>query len=671
MAVTIGELLVNLRASTAAFAKDLDKAQQLSLDSAKEIERSFTRVSGVIVTELGAAATAITAAVAGAIENADKMGILAHQAGLTADQFTALAYAANLSDVSAETLNSALVNLSKNLEKSNQETQEGAAAHTALATLYSGSIPTFKNTNDAFLDIVQRLHDLGPGYQQTALASQIFGRQLGAQLVPMLDSKKGMAELAEEAKSLGVVISDDLANKANQLDDTVLKIEDGLKGLALRVAVDLLPYLQKLADQFLDSEKNAQKFDDRVQSLAAGVKILATGAVAIYGALRFIADGAAEAYVAITLLGQALVNPQTDWKSGIEQLKALDKQWEDDTRSTISTIRGLWTDLGKTVASSGSAGGGGGGLAGGLSKSQKDLQSAIDATVASLSHEINELTLGANATQLYELQVKGANDAILNYVQTLQTYVERLKDGRDVLTGLPPLVQSTADVSGELDTTWQDLYEQGVRLWYDTRTNIEKYALAQNELNAVVAAFPEFADAAKQKLQELAQQLGLVAQPEQKLHLDFRAFARDMVDGFAQAIVGARSFGDVLRRLVVDLEEAILKTLVFQQISSALSGKTGILGFIGSIFGGFRASGGPVSAGTSYVVGEKGPEIFTPSTSGMIVPNGGAGVQVVYNIDARGSSITEQQFRRSLKDSEDRAVARALVTQRELSLRTA
>lgn len=39
-------------------------------------------------------------------------------------------------------------------------------------------------------------------------------------------------------------------------------------------------------------------------------------------------------------------------------------------------------------------------------------------------------------------------------------------------------------------------------------------------------------------------------------------------------------------------------------------------------FGGFRALGGPVTGGTSYVVGERGPEIFTPREAGTIMPNG-------------------------------------------------
>ena len=48
----------------------------------------------------------------------------------------------------------------------------------------------------------------------------------------------------------------------------------------------------------------------------------------------------------------------------------------------------------------------------------------------------------------------------------------------------------------------------------------------------------------------------------------------------------------------------------------------------------FRAAGGPVMAGGSYIVGERGPELFTPGTSGSITPNnamGGANITVNVN----------------------------------------
>ena len=53
-----------------------------------------------------------------------------------------------------------------------------------------------------------------------------------------------------------------------------------------------------------------------------------------------------------------------------------------------------------------------------------------------------------------------------------------------------------------------------------------------------------------------------------------------------------------------------------------------------------RADGGPVSQGSSYVVGERGPEMFVPNQSGTIVPNGGGGQ--TFNFDFSGASITNE-----------------------------
>jgi hypothetical protein len=52
-----------------------------------------------------------------------------------------------------------------------------------------------------------------------------------------------------------------------------------------------------------------------------------------------------------------------------------------------------------------------------------------------------------------------------------------------------------------------------------------------------------------------------------------------------------------------------------------------------------REFGGPVTGGSSYIVGERGPEVFTPSGSGMITPNnaltGKSGqTAITFNINA-------------------------------------
>ncbi len=107
-----------------------------------------------------------------------------------------------------------------------------------------------------------------------------------------------------------------------------------------------------------------------------------------------------------------------------------------------------------------------------------------------------------------------------------------------------------------------------------------------------------------------------------------------LVDAIEGAINGTKTLGEVA-------------TAVFRQIQRSLI-QYGVSTFLANMPGGIgsffskRADGGPVSKGGSYIVGERGPELFTPSTSGMITPNealGGSTTSVVVNVDASGTSV--------------------------------
>lgn len=67
-------------------------------------------------------------------------------------------------------------------------------------------------------------------------------------------------------------------------------------------------------------------------------------------------------------------------------------------------------------------------------------------------------------------------------------------------------------------------------------------------------------------------------------------------------------------------------------------------------FGGMKAEGGPVSSGQSYIVGERGPEMFMPSTSGTIIPNNrlgmGGGAAVVVNLSGNFYGTDESASRK-------------------------
>ncbi|HRP26499.1 hypothetical protein, partial [Thauera sp.] len=123
-----------------------------------------------------------------------------------------------------------------------------------------------------------------------------------------------------------------------------------------------------------------------------------------------------------------------------------------------------------------------------------------------------------------------------------------------------------------------------------------------------------------------------VAQAQRELQRENEKTAETFADIFVSAIDGSRSLEDSLRSLA----SQIAKTFIQSGIEGLLNSGGG--GIFGAIFGGGRASGGPVRAGTSYLVGERGPEIFTPRASGTITPNGAGGaVDVRVYVDQDGN----------------------------------
>jgi hypothetical protein len=83
----------------------------------------------------------------------------------------------------------------------------------------------------------------------------------------------------------------------------------------------------------------------------------------------------------------------------------------------------------------------------------------------------------------------------------------------------------------------------------------------------------------------------------------------------------------------------------------------GIGSVIDNVFGGGRAAGGPVTGGTTYLVGEKGPELFTPGSSGTIIPNGVGGASTTINLVVNGA-IDPEGTARTIVDVLNRATAR-------------
>lgn len=116
----------------------------------------------------------------------------------------------------------------------------------------------------------------------------------------------------------------------------------------------------------------------------------------------------------------------------------------------------------------------------------------------------------------------------------------------------------------------------------------------------------------------------------------FQNIATSAITGFIGDLREGKSAAESLSNMFNNLADQLIKIAVQNLVAAAFGGLGGGAGgsLLGGIFGGARAGGGPVSGGKSYLVGERGPELFTPSSAGNITPNnqlstGGASQVVV------------------------------------------
>ena len=140
---------------------------------------------------------------------------------------------------------------------------------------------------------------------------------------------------------------------------------------------------------------------------------------------------------------------------------------------------------------------------------------------------------------------------------------------------------------------------------------------------------------------------------------------RALENSLAGAIQRGKFGFEDLRKVALSVLSEIAAASLRSGLNSLFSGGGesggGLLASLGSIFGGEpgRATGGPVSPGRAYRVGERGPELFVPTSSGRIEAGGSGGgsanIRLTINVSDNGRGSAPEALQRS-----SRHVARAV-----------
>jgi hypothetical protein len=198
------------------------------------------------------------------------------------------------------------------------------------------------------------------------------------------------------------------------------------------------------------------------------------------------------------------------------------------------------------------------------------------------------------------------------------------RTNRDALTPFKITLNDTWKEVKNIDEAWQNLIgslESDVAI-DDARTSLDELSTAA--ANAFTTGSTE----------------DIAAYREQLLRAttDIMNLALGMDDISSHQVKVLVDKGDLEGALaLIERIKAFQKT--YKNVSDPYAAMAGFdLSLLAGLdFSGFRASGGPVAGNNSYIVGERGPELFTPGTSGMITPNhalgGGGGNTITVNVN--------------------------------------
>lgn len=131
-----------------------------------------------------------------------------------------------------------------------------------------------------------------------------------------------------------------------------------------------------------------------------------------------------------------------------------------------------------------------------------------------------------------------------------------------------------------------------------------------------------------------------------------------MEDAFMSIVDGTKSTEDAFKDMARSIIAQLYRVLVVQRLVGDVGKGTGLAGLLGNFLG-FREAGGSVRSGGSYIVGERGPELFTPGRSGTITSNnlmksGGqqeVAVRVYVDNDGNFQAMVDQRANKAIANA--------------------
>lgn len=515
---------------------------------------------------------------------AKSAGDLSTATGLTTEQASRWIAVADDAQVGADGLATAFKNINKDLDNSKWSKygiQTKDAAGKARAA------------NDVFLDILDTLYKIKDPTERARAGTELLGKAWGG-LAPLVGKSRDEYKRMLASVEAGQVITQNEYDKAEKLRLAQDQLADSWKELSLAVGegvANMTPALKLLAESLglvakgfalvlnADAASTASELDNALAGLT-------TNAGDVWG-MAGAFDG----------LATATFNGRSSWDKAVNGMDLL--------TGGITTLGKSETDLQRMRAAQDA-------FNQILKASPKDAL----ATAMALK-ELNAAAADPNAPQGLKDQATqwGLNgETIDGWIDQAQGAITeednlnaRIKEQNDLLDGLTGAWEDylgLLDIQGQAD---------------DAKTALLELTYA---IDDPTTATNEFRDAQKAAAEEVAGFIKQAKDIPQDIQLKMLA---DLQSGDLAAVYNEIDAYTKAHPPTIPVDVQLNSTNFKQWIQS-------LGGIGGSVFSGAygwggqkRAAGGPVSTAGTYLVGEMGPELFTPSTGGSVIPSGAFG----------------------------------------------
>ena len=187
---------------------------------------------------------------------ADTVNTMAKKTGLSTKEIQELQYAAELVDVSLETISGSMTKNLKAMSTASKatkdKTNDAAEAYKTLGVTIKNADGSLRDSKEVFWEVVDALGKLESGADRDLMAMTLLGKS-AKELNPLIEAGSDkMKEFAKMAADSGYILDQDVLNSYQKLDDQLRILDNTFTSTKNGLGLIFLPLLQDLATDGVD-----------------------------------------------------------------------------------------------------------------------------------------------------------------------------------------------------------------------------------------------------------------------------------------------------------------------------------------------------------------------------------------------------------------------------------